>query len=1346
MSDEYTTPPPLGRPDRQATDTQRGFVYQAWQAVYAWVNLGSQQTLFLEHAEDFDLGTPGAVEATQVKDTASQISLGRAVAREAIANYWRLRADNPDRDISFRFLTRSARGYERNRPFGQERGLDLWDRARRDGVDLTALRAFLAASELPDDLITFVKDASDDEVRTMLIRPIHWDTEAPNRQVVKSLVEAALVDHGQRQPLPVSPRVSRRVASALYTRVSERSSESGIRQLTFADFAILFEDETMELVPAGASSAHSARLARSGTAFRAQLSPGDPGFLEEITGTRLLAYSRRGGIVDEVLSRVEQMPLVVLLGSSGMGKSTLAELVAATAPGPWYRIDLRGLDPDQTADRIDRAALVLSMLPEGATVVADDLNFSERPERYENAIARLLEAIRLRAARFVVTSQNPIPSRIQALLPANEDPSYLVPPLDEEDLSDLVCTHGCPQDEIELWSKVIFIRTSGHPQLADAMAIGQALKGWPLPDSTDLLGTPPDLEKVKREARQRLRSGLPSDDAYELAVRLSVLSVPFTREQALRLANAPAPQQMAGADLDLLVGPWIEPTSGNRFRISLLIAGLFHEVLPADQHPHLHFHAAEALLTDPLGGYELSGALMHGLLGRNVRVLHSLAGALQKLNDWSSIATYLFWFPSWATGDAQRSLFPEQPLLSFLLRNIQFKIAAASGYDVQPVADAWLYEAEAVQTNPPFGVPPQVADRLVQSVTASVVINVQVPIPISYAFRLAERLVENIDMNALSTAASNEYAQDLDVFAASGDIGPVLTSLLSGKDFAEILSLRSKSAADLSLFLQNVEQSKKPLREILLNALDQEFGLTGALCNRTWIHEETLEEPDWQGVLKALDEAAVFARQHDLDALLAAAVRGKAVVLYEYLNDRAAAEKAISAIRDDLGSTAPRVEEYLGKILRMEGQYEEALTLYERLLPTWEEANSNTERTYAYNDAIISAGHLGKWNLAAYWAEEGYKAANPLSTTLPLVPLAYATDRAFALYKCGQVCDALETFAHVIDAFPKSKLTARLRMLTRRLSHMIVWIEGDLGGWRGRTIPEPPPGLASLFHEDEQEDIDILEEATLWVALDEAAVLAGCPSRYREHTTEAAKRIQNPLTRSQGAFALIIESIRTASPELFDVILSSHKTIIQAVAEMKAAPPVTRTSEGVLHFLTYGAIVALSEAVQDGSLVEVWRQSAEREELLEVPLDNWFEIASLAFAFASGNRRLAVPLTKILTDINAEPNARLIAAAALANRSADPDVQFLALATLLSSALGSPFAQAIGAAMARLAGETAQPGKGIQATARSVISRADSPTRRLPDGFREQIKSVAERGWSPPFRSLDPEASEEEGG
>src|SRR5712691_13246203 len=102
----------VGDKRRQATAPIRGYVYQAYQSVLAWMRLGKDEVLFLEGAEDFDVHSADGVTATQVKDTAGSGTLTLRSGIAAINNFWRHKQKNPDTAVRLRFLTTASPGHE----------------------------------------------------------------------------------------------------------------------------------------------------------------------------------------------------------------------------------------------------------------------------------------------------------------------------------------------------------------------------------------------------------------------------------------------------------------------------------------------------------------------------------------------------------------------------------------------------------------------------------------------------------------------------------------------------------------------------------------------------------------------------------------------------------------------------------------------------------------------------------------------------------------------------------------------------------------------------------------------------------------------------------------------------------------------------------------------------------------------------------------------------------------------------------------------------------------------------------------------------------------------------------
>jgi hypothetical protein len=155
----------VGDKRRQATDSIRGYVYQAYQSVLAWMRLRKDEVLFLEGAEDFNVHSADGVTATQVKDTAGSgtLTLRSGDAVSALNNFWRHQENNRDKTVSLRFLTTEWPGREEGSDFGSfATGIEYWSSAKRDEeLALEPLKSFLLSLELETSLADFLRWSDD---------------------------------------------------------------------------------------------------------------------------------------------------------------------------------------------------------------------------------------------------------------------------------------------------------------------------------------------------------------------------------------------------------------------------------------------------------------------------------------------------------------------------------------------------------------------------------------------------------------------------------------------------------------------------------------------------------------------------------------------------------------------------------------------------------------------------------------------------------------------------------------------------------------------------------------------------------------------------------------------------------------------------------------------------------------------------------------------------------------------------------------------------------------------------------------------------------------------------------
>jgi hypothetical protein len=575
---------------RQAVPTLKGFTYQIWQSVLRWVSLDDTGVIFLEGAEDFDVLQPHHTETTQVKATAENITLQSSAVQEAIVHYWQHQHANPDDVLYFRLLTTSERGRERGNPFGERRGLDVWDSCKFAGTDCSALRSFLTSqSSLPEDLRNLINSASNEEVRRRLLTRIEWDTGTKELPYVEEMVSRRVSGYGDRV-FDLSQSESEKVVPHLLDHAWRTVIKENDRRLDLASFRRIFEKVISESVPKTVlrklrrDAQNRAGLNQVGAIVNQQIGvKSGPALLGELILTTFTPagsekFLTRDELVANYRARLNAAGVLVLNGSTGMGKSTMADNLARTLPRAWRKLDLRGLKPEQIVDRLNYATQVVEDQQLKLDCVIDDLNFDRETQLYENSLGRFIYAVKNGNGRIIITTQGALPSRIVHLYDLPPSAFAPVPPLSEDEIKHLSLNYGCDEaHHLKAWSRIIYLSTRGHPQLAHAWVRSLEARGWP-PVTTQEVVAAPDLDEVRRESRNRLRDSLPSDDARLLLYRLSILTY-FRKQQAIALGNHTPLVRLAGEVFDSLTGPWIEAVDGTRFRLSPLLDNAAAEVL-----------------------------------------------------------------------------------------------------------------------------------------------------------------------------------------------------------------------------------------------------------------------------------------------------------------------------------------------------------------------------------------------------------------------------------------------------------------------------------------------------------------------------------------------------------------------------------------------------------------------------------------------------------------------------------------------------------------------------------------------------------------------------------------------
>ncbi len=1250
---------------RQAVPTLKGFTYQIWQSVLRWVSLDDTGVIFLEGAEDLDVLQPHQTETIQVKATAENITLQSTAVQEAIVHYWQHQHANPNDVLYFRLLTTSERGRERGNPFGDRRGLDVWDSCKFAGSDCTALRSFLASqSYLPKDLRNFINDASDEELRQRLLTRIEWDTGAYELPYVEEAVIRCVSGYGERV-FDLSQSESEKVVPHLLDYVWKTVIKENDRRLDRASFRRIFETVTNESVPKTVlrklrrDAQDRAELNQLGAIVKQQSGANlGPPIVGELIFTTVIPrvsekFLTRENLVADYRARLNIAGLLVLKGSTGMGKSTMADNVTRTLPGAWRKLDLRGLKPEQIVDRLNYATELIEDQQLQIDCVIDDLNFDRETLLYENSLGRLIFAVKNRNGRIIITTQGALPDRIVHLYDLPSSSFAPVPPLSEHEIKQLSVNYGCTEAHLKAWSRIIYLSTRGHPQLAHAWVRSLEARGWPPATSQEVVSAP-DLEEVRRESRNRLRDSLPSDEARLLLYRLSILTH-FRKQQAIALGSYTPPVPLAGEVFDSLTGPWIEAVDGTRFRLSPLLDNAAAEIFSPAEIKELNAIAARFYLTQQtIDVTDFNGLLLHGLLGEAADALSAAVMNILRVpqTHWPQVSQVLDWFTHLAISKGEQ-LYPE-PLMNVLLRHMQFRVAAEGNFHrAVQISEICLREMEEIDDTKLY----RGSKRAMQvTFLSNSLFSLQVPFAV-------ETVVAQLVQIILLLRDSEPFFAEAPDFDAAREAS--MRAVLNAGVCLRAAVGRCETASAVIEFLSLLnDRSPGETREIW-EIFNSDNYLSMMLVDRIWLDETRQSAPDWKLCLERLEQAAVIAKAKKAAALVTATFRARALVEEEYLKDTEAAIATLAEGNADASSSAVYLDDYRAKVLFLEGRLEEALALWRKVLPVLEE-QGELGRTYSYRDAEICAGKLGLWQEAAELASAGEAAARQPWLDLPDTPLpthqasvtaaGFKADYAFALWKAGDRAQAVRDFAQLVDGFsslPSPTTDLKSNLLYKRIGYAIGWLvqEDD----PEPDFIEPPSGFFSNPDPvEEVKNTPIQPASLLWYLL--------AKLEYRLHIgDDIFRRFEKEASKVNTVDRIGYRQLKLghalAKLELSELVsdfLINFVELEKFAAESGLDQPGSASPE-LIKLLLAALIRLTGEGKFNSAPLARWKKEALKSELLDQSMIAWLDFAQELECADTGK------LIGVLRDTAARPENRVLAAViASARTDIDPESRFYA--------------------------------------------------------------------------------------
>ena len=1053
---------------REATSSYRGYVYQVYQSLLAWILLNTHEILYLEAAEDFDVHEGANVTVTQVKDTykSGAITLRTPDVVEAINNYWRHRQNNTEKTILMRFVTTSTTTQERGTSFGDiGKGIDYWMMVTRDeNLPALQLRDFLITLDLDKDFKDFLSNCAESDFRTV-VKGIKWDVGIKSKEGLERDIEEWLIIFGDRRG--IDSLTSKRVLNSLLKKVSDTLCSKGNRSLTYVQFCETFDEATLEVMPKGEALALRSiysQLNQLATSSHLTLAP-------RVLDTPLplvRGAAPRQPIVSNLTKILKQHGILLLKGSTGLGKTSLASLISQNIKGEWSWAGFRDRDPAHIADLLQRMAFEVRTPKTTFQIVLDDLDLS-RVVKFETELISLVFSVRDTGGLVMITGPSSCPPNLLNKLWIEEECDQEVPYLNEDDISAIANSHGLenPQQLLE-WSRVIWLTTQGHPQLVHARIRNLQNRNWPQVQKYDWIKGD-DLDAERMASRRRLAEEIP-DRARDLAYRLSLLTERFKRNTAIALAQLPPPISLAGEAFDLLVGPWVEYMGNDSYRISPLLLNQGKEVMSANETNAVH----EAIALDIMSKRRLvpsdvGAILSHALAAHSEQALVYLSRGIMFSNPAAlqAIGDEVFWFPTLALGKSQR-LFDQNPVVEIFLRLAQFKVAAASKQTDN--ANAIIDRTEELLSeddNEKF--------RSTSYVMAySTFLNtIEVPIDPGKVVKMLSFLAD--------ASKKNKHLQDIErnFIEKSRSLSPLeglspVQSLFTF-EIARVSGLDHLN--DLLVALKNLDAEKRsnlilPLETI--EATDAEL-----LVNTAWWRDVSRGSLDVNKALTVFRFAIEVGTSWQAMKLVRASFVAMAIVVEEYGHDPETALSIMNEAESVFGKDDARILNERAKILMSMSRQAEALPLFEKAIASG--SLPLVEQKFSARNAGVAAARTGNWAFAESLFIKG--ALVEVSTKdMARMSIGLLADAAFARWKQGKAVESLTLYAEVLtklETIPINEILKN-RYIHAVIGHSLLWLSHSANAAQ-YNIAEPSPGMCSNQEPNEGfKDREIRDISCTW--------------------------------------------------------------------------------------------------------------------------------------------------------------------------------------------------------------------------------------------------------------------------
>jgi hypothetical protein len=1033
-------------PRRDASPTIAGFVFQVNLTILRWLELQDGHYLELECGEDIDVVESN--ESTEGREirileqlktrTGRSITLRSAEALEALSNYCEHRANNPDSNLSFRFITTADSGIEQgwNR---DESGIETWTGLRQGRYGeldrrsaIADVQALLASCKKPPKtaervwkaLQKAVTASSENELNEIILG-FEWGVGYGNYSQIESEVirilrgrvstkidaEPAyqhlfafvfrLLCQSGRKSLTAEMLASKLLNPALtqsdlLVLQSIRSELTQLdKRITTVENAVVHQAKDVSVLK------HSVDLI--GRTF---------GFEPSFILTKMMLSSGapeqvhpclpRERSVLAILALLQNVGASALVAEPGSGKTQLLLLAVAQSGRPAIWLNL----PRQITE--EQACMLLDALIQNAGGQLAELPFREcydaAVERLDNSlvviddlpqliprgplaarIERLVLNLRNVGGGLLVSSYFPLPATTENML---GKPRYNVPRLTADDIERLLLLAGAPVAlRNSATCNLLAALSEGLPTLVMSAVRFLANSNWQF--------TAAEIESLCRgefaaphrlDANELLKITVPDPEERELLGRLSLAVGAFSMEDIGYVARVKQTIRLPGEKVKRSTGVWLQKIADEEYLRSPLITSALADFLDPETRKNVHFVLALRILARkilaPIDGltainhFQLAGQTTHAVLVA-VKTLTAYIEYNEPIDD------YLGFAKMWPSSS---SLSAVDPNLQINLRSAQVIVLAKQKRDVTAqLANFDKLVAELGATG--WGV-------------AIAAISMAIHLVWSFPIKANECL-----LLALATFADARLPD-----------GSSLPSLRDTplEHMLWVSANNCRSNADIDSWLSTLERFKPNQIDVLKSSELMEDNIT-ILCDGIWlrVYQKPENERDWTPVTNKLLQIEAVAKAAHFPLLEASAIRTRIMILAECENRMEEAlklkEKSLSRFRDE--DCRFLVLEITGRQLGYAGRQEEALTLLKLAIACSAYRQSILRRNVLITMAKLSVDEPRE---AVTFTTEAVKLCLSANITAPQTIESFA-EQGIALWNSDQKEQSLFAFEQATD-------------------------------------------------------------------------------------------------------------------------------------------------------------------------------------------------------------------------------------------------------------------------------------------------------------------------------------------